>query len=215
MEDLDALKRAVVEYKQKLHARGHVVALAGNVSTRVPESDRILVTPSQVPVDRLDPADVVTITVDGDFVDGNRPPSSEARVHAAIYRARPDVGAVIHGHSPYATTLAVLGRRIEPIMDEFLPYVGGPIEVAPFGMSGSPALIDGTVEALGPRGAVLLRHHGQVAVGKNLDKAFQVAELVEWAARITFLAHLGGKPELLPADAIETSSGVYQYVKDM
>jgi len=212
---LDELKRAVVEYKRKLHTRGHIVALAGNVSTRVPDTDRLLVTPSQVPIDALSADDVVTITVDGDFVDGKRPPSSEARVHAAIYRARPDVSAVLHAHSPFATALAVLGRPIEPIMDEFLPYVGGTVEVAPFGMSGSPELIEGTVQALGPRAAVLLRHHGQVAVGKNLDKAFQVAELVEWAARVTWLACQAGRPERLPPDVIETSSGVYAYVKDM
>ncbi|MBK7975872.1 MAG: class II aldolase/adducin family protein [Deltaproteobacteria bacterium] len=212
---LDELKQAVADYKRKLHARGHIVALAGNVSTRIPDTNHVLVTPSQVPIDALGAADVVTISVDGDFVDGNRPPSSEARVHAAIYRARPDVGAVIHGHSPYATALAVLGRPIEPIMDEFLPYVGGTVEVAPFGMSGSAELIEGTVEALGPRAAVLLRHHGQVAVGKNLDKAFQVAELVEWAARVTWLATVAGRPERLPPEAIETSSGVYAYVKDM
>ena len=212
---LDELKHAVVEYKRKLHARGHIVALAGNVSTRVPGTDRLLVTPSQVPIDALSADDVVTITVEGDFVDGNRPPSSEARVHAAIYRARQDVGAVLHAHSPFATALAVLGRSIVPIMDEFLPYVGGTVEVAPFGMSGSAELIDGTVRALGPRAAVLLRQHGQVAVGKNLDKAFQVAELVEWAARVTWLASLAGRPEQLPPDVIETSSGVYAYVKDM
>lgn len=212
---LEELKGAVVEYKRKLHARGHIVALAGNVSTRIPDTDHLLVTPSQLPIDALTAADVVTITVDGDFVDGNRPPSSEARVHAAIYRARPDVGAVVHAHSPHATALAVLGRPIEPIVDEFLPYVGGTVEVAPFGMSGSTELIEGTVRALGPRAAVLLRHHGQVAVGKNLDKAFQVAELVEWAARVTWLASLAGQPERLPPDVIETSSGVYAYVKDM
>ncbi len=212
---MEELKQAVIDYKRKLHERGHIVALAGNVSARIPDTDHVLVTPSQLAVERLTTADVVTITVDGDFVEGQRPPSSEARVHAAIYRARPDVGAVVHGHSPYATALAILGRKIEPIMDEFLPYVGGTIEVAPFGMSGSPALIDGTVEALGPRGAVLLRHHGQIAVGKSLEKAFHVAELVEWAARITWLAAVAGKPELLPADAIETGAGVYAYVKEM
>lgn len=212
---MEELKQAVVDFKRKLHERGHIVALAGNVSARIPDTDHILVTPSQLAIERLTAADVVTITVDGDFVDGARPPSSEARVHAAIYRARADVRAVVHGHSPYATALAILGRKIEPIMDEFLPYVGGTVEVAPFGMSGSPALIEGTVEALGPRAAVLLRQHGQIAVGKNLEKAFQVAELVEWAARITWLASVAGKPELLPADAIETAAGVYAYVKEM
>lgn len=215
MDTVEDLKKAVVEYKRKLHARGHIVALAGNVSTRIPDTDRVLVTPSQLPIDALTADDVVTITVEGDFVDGGRPPSSEARVHAAIYRARPDVGAVLHAHSPYATALAVMGRPIEPIMDEFLPYVGGTVEVAPFGMSGSAELIEGTVHALGPRAAVLLRQHGQVAVGKNLDKAFQVAELVEWAARVTWLAAVAGQPERLPPDVIETSSGVYAYVKDM
>jgi L-fuculose-phosphate aldolase len=129
-------------------------------------------------------------------LEGSRP-SSELPLHLAIYAARPDVYAIVHTHSLYATACAVAGTAIPPCLEELVQVVGGGVEVADYALPGTAELAQNTVIALGDRTAALLSNHGAVACGPSLKEAMLVAELVEKAAHIHAIAgQLGGSRRL-------------------
>jgi L-fuculose-phosphate aldolase len=202
---------------QRIVAAGLVAGSSGNVSCRVrtPDGDLIAITASGVPYHRISERDVVVVDFEIDPVDGDAVPSSESLLHAAIYRARADVGAVIHTHSVYASAFAVAGEVIPPILDEQVILLGGAVEVAEYGASASEELAEHAVVALGGRGAALLRHHGVVGVGSDLESAASVVELVERIARIRLLTKIMGAPQELPGDVVESEERVYRMMKGM
>ncbi len=209
-------RELVCEYAQRMWKAGLVVGSAGNISVRAPEPNRWIITPSSIAYDLLTPDQVVVIDEDEDLVEGERAPSFETPVHLAVYRARPDVGAVVHTHSRYATTMALLRRPIAPVLDEMVVYLGGQVEVARYGRSGSEELAAQVVEALGDRSAVLLAAHGVLTTGKDLAKAYKNAELVEHVAHIVVMATtLGGEIAPLPDEVLEAEKDMYEIVKGM
>jgi len=145
---------------------------------------RVLITPSRVPYDRLTPEQVASIDLSGS---GDAPRSSEWAVHCAIYRARPDVMAIVHAHPVYACVLAVRREGLEDLLDEVAPVLGGPVPVAQYAPSGSAELGPLAVAALGPRHAVILANHGTVTVGADLEEAFYRLEVLERAAHVQVL----------------------------
>ncbi|GAC1616816.1 MAG: hypothetical protein NVS9B1_26400 [Candidatus Dormibacteraceae bacterium] len=163
-------------------AEGYVVGADGNLSTRL--GDEILITPSGVGYDHLEAGAIVAIDLSGA---GGANRSSEWMVHTEIYRARPNVNAVIHAHPIYACVLAVRGEALEPILDEVGPVLGGAVAVAEYGLSGTPLLAANAVAGLGARHAVILRNHGTVTVGADLEEAFYRLALLERAAHIQVL----------------------------
>ena len=156
----EAAKLALVRAACATVERGLVTGTQGNVSVR--DADRILITPTALPYDAMGEEDVVVFGEDN-----KRPPSTEWRVHAAIYAARPDVGAIVHTHSPAATAHA---QGDAPL---------GDVRVAEFAETGTAELGDYAVAALEARGAVLLARHGVVAVGATLGEALERATDVE------------------------------------
>lgn len=141
--------------------RGLVVGTQGNVSAR--DGDRILITPTALPYDAMTADDVLVLGVEGE-----RPPSSEWRLHAAIYEARPDVTAIVHTHSPKATAWARSDKDLSP-----------EVRTASWAKAGTAQLAVNAVKALGDRDAVLLADHGVVGVGGSLADALAVCEWVE------------------------------------
>jgi L-fuculose-phosphate aldolase len=140
-------------------------------------------------------------------------PSSESLAHMAVYRARPDVGAVIHTHSVYASSFAVAGQPIPCVLDEQVVLLGGAVTVAEYAASASQQLADNAVAALGDRAAVLLSHHGVLGVGSDLDEAVGVVELVERVAQVRLLSiQLGGAHELHAA-VVGAEQQVYRMMK--
>jgi L-fuculose-phosphate aldolase len=212
---LEAERTAVCEFAVRMWKAGHVVGSAGNVSLRPSVADRYVITPSSVPYEAMTPEDVVVVDGEGETIEGERAPSFETPMHLAILKARPDVGAVFHTHSRYATALAVVRKSIPPVVDEMVVYVGGPIEVAPYGASGSDELAAAAVQALGDKAAILLANHGALCVGKDLAKAYKVCELVEHLAMVYCTALTIGTPLELPADVVETELDMYQVVRTM
>ena len=178
---------------RRLSERGYVVAADGNLSIRA--GDRILITPSQVPYERLGEADMVEVGLDGSCT-GN--PSSELAVHLAIYRSRPEVGAVIHAHPVHACVLSVLRLALPPFLDEVTPVLGGEVRVAGYAPSGSDALAEVAVEALAGRYGAILANHGTVTIGADLDQAFARLEVLERAAHVHVLALQTGREVSLP-----------------
>ena len=132
-------------------ALGLVTGTSGNVSMRLGSGDELLAaTPSSVPYGDLTEDSIVVTDFDVEPVEGELPPSSETLLHVAVYRARPDVGAVIHTHSVYTSVAAVAGLEIPPIIDEMVIAVGGPVKVSAYAFPGSEELADSVCEALGP-----------------------------------------------------------------
>ncbi len=172
-------------------AGGYVVAADGNVSVR--DGDRVLVTPSAVPYEGLQPAGIVEVDLEGRLHSGGEA-SSELAIHLAIYAARPDVRAIVHAHPPHACALSVNREPLPALLDEVGPVLGGEVRVAAYAPSGSPELAAAAVAGLGhDRHAVILANHGTVTVGADLEKAFARLEVLEHAARVYLLARSAGR----------------------
>lgn len=174
-----------MSFGRRMVGAGYVVGADGNLSLRAP--DGMLITPSGRPYDRTEPEHIVHVRADGSW-DGDIRPSSERAVHAAVYAARSDVGAIVHAHPVYACVLAVRGTPLPALLDEVEPVLGGEVAVADYVHSGEPALGEAAVRGLGPRQAVILARHGTVTVGRDLEEAFYRLEVLERAAQVHVLA---------------------------
>lgn len=205
-------RREVLRAVERIAAAGLVAGSEGNVSRRIatPDRDLIAITASSVPYDRFELDHVLVVDFDVEPVEGDGVPSTESLTHLAVYRARPDVGAVIHTHSVHASAFAVAARGIPPVLDEQVIVLGGAVAVADYASSASEELADACVAALGERAAVLLRHHGVVGVGREIDAAVAAVELTERVAQVcTLAAQLGGIIEL-PAGVVRRQQQVYR-----
>jgi L-fuculose-phosphate aldolase len=197
MKDTRALRARIVKTARAMNALGINRGKSGNVSARV--DDGFLVTPSALPYDQTQPADIVAVRNDGNAL-GRRKPSSEWRFHRDIYAERPEVDAIVHTHSPFATTLACLERAIPPFHYMVAVAGGDDIRCAPYATFGTQALSDHAVHALDGRRACLLAHHGMIAVGASLEAALALAVEVETLAEMYWRALAIGEPTLLTAD---------------
>jgi L-ribulose-5-phosphate 4-epimerase len=191
------LREQLVRFARQMIATGLVRGTSGNVSTREPGADKALITPSGVDYDTMKPADAVLVDLSGQPVTQGMKPSVDTPVHVAIYRARPDVGAVIHTHSLYAAAFSTLGLEIPPLITESAGYVGGPVHVMEYVPPAQPDTGDVVAKGLGDARAVLLPNHGVIAVGENLKKAFGAAMAVEESAHVAYLALQLGRPTLV------------------
>jgi L-fuculose-phosphate aldolase len=200
---------------QRIVALGLVAGASGNVSRRIRHEggDLVAITASRVPYHRMSLDDIVVVDFEIEPVFGDGIPSSESLAHVAVYAARPDVGGVIHTHSVHASAFAVAGVAIPPILDEQVVTLGGGVEVAEYAASASEDLAENAVAALGERGAVLLRHHGVLGTGADLDEAVVIVELVERVAQIRSLTLLLGEPQELPEAVVQVEQKVYRMMK--
>ncbi len=188
------LREQLLATARALVACGLNRGTAGNVSVR--DGDGFLVTPSGMAVEIMMPEDMVAMDLAG-RAQGTRPPSSEWRFHRDILRTRPEVGAVIHTHAAFATTLACL-RRDVPAFHYMVAVAGGSdIRCAPYALFGSQALSEAALEALQGRRACLLANHGMIAVGRDLAAALDLAREVETLCELYWRALQAGDPVLL------------------
>ncbi|MCR6544210.1 class II aldolase/adducin family protein [Dehalobacterium formicoaceticum] len=191
------LKDQIIQVGKKLVDAQLVVGTWGNISCRVPNHKNYHITPSGMIYHQLKSEDIVTMNFAGEVVEGDRKPSSEFILHQEIYKARSDVGAIVHTHSNYACSFAVAQERIPPVLEEAAQLIGGPVEVARYAPPGSLKLAIHGVRALENRNAVLLANHGVVAVGRSLEEAFTVAVLVEKLAQVFLNAKSLGTAHVL------------------
>jgi L-fuculose-phosphate aldolase len=208
------LKKRVVETCRAVYNSGLTGRREGNISTRIPNREQFIITPSHYGHQKTQVQDLLVVNFDGSVASGFRPPSSENRMHLAIYKARPDVGAVIHAHSVYGSALAVNRIPVPPFIDEMVGMLGGSIDVAEYGMPGTDELASNTVKALGEKSAVLIANHGVVITAKNLEKVVENAELVEHLAKIYVTALTFGKPVMLPEDSVDIQKSAYGFLRD-
>lgn len=188
---------------------GLVVGTSGNVSARCTD-DSLAITASGTNYSSMTLDDIVVVDFDGEPIVGSAIPSTEMLMHAAIYRARPGVGAVMHTHSAYASGLAVAGQALPPLIDEVVVHLGGAIEVSEYAFPGTEELGDRVVAALGERNAALVRNHGLVGVGKTPAEAMQACQIAEHSARIYFIAKTIGVPQEIPQDAFATEVELFR-----
>jgi L-fuculose-phosphate aldolase len=193
-DDEPALRARVIATARAMNAAGVNRGKAGNVSARL--RDGFLITPSGLPYEDTEPADIVFVSHAGEPT-GRCAPSSEWRIHRDVYATRAEVGAVVHAHAPFATTLACLDRGIPPFHYMVAVAGGRDIRCASYATFGTQQLSDAVLAALTERRACLLAHHGMLALGATLDAALALAVDVEWLAETYWRALLVGPPTLL------------------
>lgn len=185
---------------QQLQQAGLNKGTSGNVSVR--DGSGLLITPSGVPIEALSEEGMVQMGLDGS-VAPNKKPSSEWRFHRDILQQRPEVNAVVHTHSVFATTLACLQREI-PAFHYMIAVAGGHnIRCAPYALFGSQSLSDVAITALQDRKACLLAHHGMIAIGRDLAEALSIAVEVENLAEQYWRALQLGTPYILSSEEMQ------------
>ena len=205
MEELQALHqlgREVVATAQQMEVTGLVEGTAGNVSCLDESRRYALITPTGVRYADLVADELPIVDLDGNLVSGRHLPSSELQMHLEVYRSRPEVRSVVHTHSRFVTTFAVLNRPIEPV-HYVLAFAGPSVEVAPYRTYGTKELGECCVDALGGRNAVLLQNHGVIAVGGTPAKALNVAQVVEYTAELLWRAQSIGTPTVLSGEEMD------------
>jgi L-ribulose-5-phosphate 4-epimerase len=203
---LRELREQVVEVGLEALARGVVHGTAGNMSLRDPESGLIAISPSGIPYPHTTPEDIVLVDETGAVVEGRRKPSSETPLHTMVMRARPDITAIVHTHSHYATVVSCIRPFLPPILTEVCLVVGPRVPVTRYGLTGTPDFGASVVEVLTPETrAVILKNHGLLCMGDSFATALGIAETVEEAARVyvhALAANGGREPELVPEELI-------------
>jgi L-fuculose-phosphate aldolase len=173
----DRARREVLETALAMSRRGLSPGRSGNVSRRF--RDGMLITPSGQTYASILPADIVFVGDDGAVTAGQKKPSTEWRFHLAAYRARPDIGGVVHTHSLHATVLACAGKSI-PAFHYMVAVAGGnDVPLVPYATFGSKELARHIAKGLKDRDACLMANHGQIAVGDTCGKALELAAEVE------------------------------------
>jgi L-fuculose-phosphate aldolase len=193
----------VVRVARRMAGAALSLGTSGNVSARA-DSDTIAITPSGVPYETLTEEDIVLVNVrTRAVVSGRLKASSETPMHTAIYLQRPDIGAIVHTHSLYATAFAAAGKPIEAV-HYVIATMGYRIPVVPYYTYGSEELASAAAETLTEGKAALLQNHGVLALGTDLNEAYYHAETVEYLAQLQFLADtLGGATVLTPVQIAE------------
>lgn len=194
---------------KQLVSSGLVEGTWGNISIWDAEKNGFWLTPSGMDYLTLGEDDLVLLDGSGAVISGRRKPSSEYLLHQEIYRQRPDVQGIVHTHSVYATAHAVARTCIPGIVEDLVQIVGGSVEVADYAAPGTQDLAKAAVAALGGKDAVLLANHGLVGVGRTVEEALKVCQVVEKSAQIHVMARSIGRPVVLSEDEIDQMRQAY------
>jgi L-fuculose-phosphate aldolase len=194
-------KSAVCEAGKRLLRENLVSGTWGNLSLRV-DGDNMVITPSGKPYELLSPDDMVLVNYRTLAWKGENKPSSELKLHAAIYLERKYINAVIHTHQASASTIAAARREVPPILDDMAQIIGPSVRVAEYALPNTKKIVRKTVRALRGRNAALMANHGAVCIGRDMEEAFVVCQVLEKACRVFIEAEfLGGAKEINPVEA--------------
>jgi L-fuculose-phosphate aldolase len=199
---LAELREQVVWVGMEALKAGIVHGTAGNMSIRDHQSGLIAISPSGMPYPTVTPADVVIVDEFGAVHDGVRRPSSETPMHTMVFRARPDVRAIVHTHSHFSTVVSTFRSYLPPILTEVCVVVGSRIPVTRYGLTGTEDIGQSVVDEIGRETrAVILKNHGLITFGDDFAQALTIAEVVEEAAKVyihALAANGGREPDLVP-----------------
>ncbi len=184
---------------------GTILGSGGNVSVRIPDEEKIAVTPTGRTYQEMAPRDICIVDFDLNKVEGDLNPSIETAMHMGIYEMRSDVKAVVHTHQTYASILSVINTPIPTLFDEVALYIGKTVDIIPYAASGSRDLAENVKQKLGNNCfCYIIQNHGALSLGKDLETAVKNAELMEKAANIYYRALCTGKPVTkLPDGSLE------------
>ena len=208
---LESLKADLVTVAKRAQHDGLCKHKSGNFSIRDTETGLFVVSPTSLDRDQMSPRDVVVMDLDANVIENESGlrPTSEVLMHIEIYKARPEVRAIVHTHSPYATSYAVLRKPIPANVYEVanLGLTKGRIPVAPYGRPGTPELADFVREAAAEADCILLEKHGSVALDdRNIYEAFLKASYIEELAELyhhALTANGGQEPEYFEQDELQ------------
>ncbi len=192
-------RKAVLDCILDLMDKGLILGLGGNASVRIEGKDCIAVTPSQRAYAELTPDEICVVDFDlNPVVDNGLQPSLESAMHISVYKKRLDINAVIHTHQPFASVFSIINEPIPSLFDEVTTHIGKSVEVIPYGLSGSPQLLDNITARVDTRAyCYILQNHGALSLGIDLPTAQHNAELLEKVAKIYYYALTTGK-EITP-----------------
>jgi L-fuculose-phosphate aldolase len=200
MKNLDQ-RNQVIEYSLKLNSTNLSPLRSGNISLRAKEDDKdgYLITPSGKKYETLKPEDIVFMGLNDEIEkkDSGNNPSSEWRFHRDIYLNKNEAQAIVHAHSPHATAVSSHGKSIPPFHYMIALAGGEDIKCADYATFGTEELSKNVIKALEDRSACLMSNHGQVAFGKNLEQAFELAQEIENICHQYTIALRLGKPKIL------------------
>lgn len=189
----EAERRSLIDCALEMKAEQLVKGSGGNVSLRVGE-DRFVVTPSAMAYETMTPADVCVVDSAGNVVEGERRPTSDITAILYIFNHRPDVGAVIHTHQPYATALSLVADELPADFVTVIDELNAAVRVAPFTRSSDEGMGVQAVEYAGDALAVILKHHGAIALGRDVGEALSSAVSLEEGCRCYLAALATGLP---------------------
>ena len=191
-ERIERIRQEIIEGGLRLVKEGLVARTWGNISIRVDET-YMLITPSGRTYEDLTPHDIVLVNYHTSKHEGDIKPSSEKELHCEIYRTRKKIHAVIHTHQMNASTVAAAHREVPPILDDMAQIIGPSVRVADYALPSTKKITKKTVNALKGRNAALMANHGAVCVGRDLEEAFVVCQVLEKACKAFIEAEfLGG-----------------------
>ena len=194
---MNEARREIAAYGRRMNADRLSTGTSGNLSIYDPAEGLMAISPSGMAYDAITPEDVVVMDLEAHVVEGERKPSSEWALHTAVYRAKPRARAVVHAHSMYCTTFAILGQPLRAVHYMIGSAGTDVIPCAPYQTFGTPELAQAAVEACGESDAVLLANHGLVACGADLDRAYALACDMEFLAELQYRAMCIGTPNVL------------------
>jgi L-ribulose-5-phosphate 4-epimerase len=207
---LDELRKIVWKANLALPKNRLVTATSGNVSGRDKKTGLIVIKPSGYEFEDLKPEHLLVLDIEGKIIEGDLLPSVDTATHLYVYRHRSDVNSIIHTHSPYATSFAVLGQTIPICLTTLAMEFGTPIPVSDFAIIGGEDIGKEIVNKIGLCPAILMRNHGVFTIGPTVQAALKAAIMLEEAAQTVHYAMLRGKVKKLPEDIITESFKFYK-----
>ncbi len=203
----EQLRADIVEAGRRMYARGYVASNDGNISARVDDT-RLITTPKSVSKGFMTPDMMVIVDYDGRKVAGDRDPSSELPMHLEVYRNRPDVNAVCHAHPPLATGFAVAGIPLtKAVLAEVITTLGS-IPIAEYGTPSTAELPAAVRKYIKAHDGMLLANHGAVTCGPSVMAAYYKMETIEHFAKISLVARLLGRENLISREEVERLQGL-------
>ena len=193
----DALQKAKEEVLwgcRLMVERGYLLGTVGNLSARADGTDLVVITPTSLPYDTMTEDDLVVVNLNGEIVSGKHQPSIECSMHLGVYWARPELRALVHTHSKYATTVSLIKELdIMPAIDtEQSLYLGGDINIVPFAFPGSKELAEYVKEGIGTNAGLLMANHGALGVGISMKDAVIASDIIERNSEMYLLLKAGG-----------------------
>lgn len=190
-------REEIVEYGKKMSSAGLSSGTSGNISIYNAEENLVAISPSGIGYYDTKAEDVVIIDLEGNIVDGDKKPSSEWALHTVFYKKKPNARAVVHAHSRFCTTFAVLNQPIRAVHYVIGDAGTATVPCAPYKTFGTVELAEATIEACGDSDAVLLGNHGLLTCGTSLKSAYGLACNMEFIAEVQYRAMCVGQPVIL------------------